>query len=96
MHGLRCYVNITRTPNVSEYTLVLALCLVMVALRNRADHNIFFCCVYVRSMKLAVHRELFSVHYMCSSYRECERLVYMKDAHLDVIKRSDAGAQLRA
>ena len=40
--------------------------------------------------------EFFSVHYVCSSYRECERLVYMKDAHLDVIKRSDAGAQLRA
>ena len=28
MHGLRCYGNITRTRNVSEYMLVLALCLV--------------------------------------------------------------------
>jgi len=28
VHGLRCYVNITRTRNVSEYMLVLALCLV--------------------------------------------------------------------
>ena len=27
-HGLRCYGNITRTRNVSEYMLVLALCLV--------------------------------------------------------------------
>jgi len=27
-HGLRCHGNITRTRNVSEYTLVLALCLV--------------------------------------------------------------------
>ena len=27
-HGLRCYDNITRTRNVSEYTLVLALRLV--------------------------------------------------------------------
>jgi len=28
-HGLRCYGNITRMRNVSEYMLVLALCLVM-------------------------------------------------------------------
>ena len=28
MHGLRCYDNIMRTRNVSEYMLVLALCLV--------------------------------------------------------------------
>jgi len=28
MHGFRCYGNITRTRNVSEYMLVLALCLV--------------------------------------------------------------------
>jgi len=28
MHGLRCYGNITRTRNVSEYMLVLAVCLV--------------------------------------------------------------------
>jgi len=28
MHGLRCYGNITRTRNVREYMLVLALCLV--------------------------------------------------------------------
>jgi len=30
VHGLRCYGNITRTRNVSEYMLVLALCLVFV------------------------------------------------------------------
>jgi len=30
VHGLRCYGNITRTQNVSEYMLVLALCLVVV------------------------------------------------------------------
>jgi len=29
MHGLRCYGNITRTRNVSEYILVLAVCLVI-------------------------------------------------------------------
>jgi len=29
-HGLRCYGNITRTRNVSEYMLVLALCIVFV------------------------------------------------------------------
>ena len=28
VHGLRCYGNITRTRKVSEYMLVLALCLV--------------------------------------------------------------------
>jgi len=29
VHGLRCYGNITRTRNVSEYMFVLALCLVL-------------------------------------------------------------------
>ena len=28
-HELRCYGNVTRTQNVSEYMLVLALCLVI-------------------------------------------------------------------
>jgi len=28
VNGLRCYGNITRTRNVSEYMLVLALCIV--------------------------------------------------------------------
>jgi len=28
VHGLRCYGNITRTQNFSEYMLVLAVCLV--------------------------------------------------------------------
>jgi len=28
VYGLRCYGNLTRTPNVSEYMLVLAVCLV--------------------------------------------------------------------
>jgi len=30
VQGLRCYGNTTRTPNVSEYMLVLSLCLVKV------------------------------------------------------------------
>jgi len=34
VHGLRCYGNITRTRNVSEYMLVLALCLVVVAITS--------------------------------------------------------------
>ena len=29
VRGLRCYGNITRTRNVSEYMLVLAVCLVV-------------------------------------------------------------------
>jgi len=32
VHGLRCYGNITRTQNVSEYMLVLALGLVAVSI----------------------------------------------------------------
>jgi len=32
VHGLRCYGNITRTRNVSEYKLVLAVCIVSLAL----------------------------------------------------------------
>jgi len=31
VHGLRCYGNVTRTRNVSEYMLVLALCVFAVA-----------------------------------------------------------------
>jgi len=31
VHELRCYGNVTGTRNVSEYMLVLALCLVIVA-----------------------------------------------------------------
>jgi len=31
VQGLRCYGNITRTRNISEFMLVLALCLVLVA-----------------------------------------------------------------
>jgi len=30
VHGLRCYGNIARTRNVSEYVLVLALCLELI------------------------------------------------------------------
>jgi len=32
VHGLHCYGNITRTRNVREYTLVLAVCLVNTAI----------------------------------------------------------------
>jgi len=35
VHGLRCYGNITRTPNVNEYMLVLALCLVTFRVSRR-------------------------------------------------------------
>ena len=34
--GLRCYGNITRTGNVSEYMLVLALCLVIIFRPHRS------------------------------------------------------------
>jgi len=39
VHGLRCYGNITRTWNVSEYMLVLALCLVLVCERSQAERR---------------------------------------------------------
>jgi len=32
VHGLLCYGNITRTRNVSEYMLVLTLCLVYICI----------------------------------------------------------------
>ena len=35
VHGLRCYGTITRTRNVSEYILVLALCLVTFCVSRR-------------------------------------------------------------
>ena len=37
VHGLRCYGNITRTRNVSEYMLVLALCLVEIMVIHTND-----------------------------------------------------------
>jgi len=43
VHGLRCYGNITRTRNVSEYTLVLTVCIITtVPVYNvRKNHNIW-------------------------------------------------------
>jgi len=40
-HGLRCCGNITRTQNVSEYMLVLALCLVIIikGIYRAHDHS---------------------------------------------------------
>jgi len=37
VHGLRCYGNITRTRNVSEYMLVFAVCLVKACNAERVD-----------------------------------------------------------
>jgi len=42
VHGLRCYGNITRTRNVSEYMLVLALCLPVVFYMLLTHFVIFF------------------------------------------------------
>ena len=41
VHGLRCYGNITRTPNVSKYRFVLALCLVTGSIARSANLPIF-------------------------------------------------------
>jgi len=43
-HGLRCYGNITRTRNVSEYMLVIALYRVCFGILNNC--NIVFCTLY--------------------------------------------------
>jgi len=45
VHGLHCYGNITRTQNVSEYMLVLAVCLVdfLVALWETDKTDAVFC-----------------------------------------------------
>jgi len=41
VHGFCCCGNITRTRNVNEYILVLALCLVTAALHSRCGHYVF-------------------------------------------------------
>ena len=69
VHGLHCYGNITRTRNVSEYMLVLALCLVtfrlsrrrrkcIVVTRARARARVCVCvCLSVRGrMPTILHR----------------------------------------
>jgi len=40
VHGLRCYGNITRTRNVSEYMLVLTLCLVNLLMLSVSVHDV--------------------------------------------------------
>jgi len=40
VHRLRCYGNITRTRNVSEYMLVPGLCLVIIATRQDFNKNV--------------------------------------------------------
>ena len=40
VHGLCCYGNITRTRNVSEYTFVLALCLVYHAVTKQRKDSV--------------------------------------------------------
>ena len=64
MHGLRCDGNITRTRNVSEYMLVLALCLVRLnfSCRIEASRRHFpdsDMCVPVQLLQLDKFRALF-------------------------------------
>jgi len=49
VHGLRCYGNITRTRNVSEYMLVLALCLVRVNYVCYTTKQHYYILDYVRT-----------------------------------------------
>jgi len=56
VHGLRCYGNITRTRNVSEYMLVLALCLVAMLL-------IAFCqCLIINPVLYTKHKYISCFH----------------------------------
>jgi len=41
VHGLRCYGNITRTRNVTEYMLVPALCLTFRVSRRRRRREMY-------------------------------------------------------
>jgi len=54
-HGLRCYGNITRTRNVSEYMLVLALCLVYHSFYVRGFMDVVTCQSTDLSFLLAVY-----------------------------------------
>jgi len=60
-HGLRCYGNITRTRNVSEYMLVLALCLVdsIVVVMNTINKR----SVYLSVCILKLHTFSISVYW---------------------------------
>ena len=59
VHELRCYGNITRTRNVSEYMLVLALCLVFF---------IFFC-----SLREVIRVSIHICICICASVRDVSR-----------------------
>ena len=70
-HGLRCYGNITRTRNVSEYMLVLALCLVKMVMTSES-YLFFFTPQKIAS---AVHAiVILSVRHTCAV---CERAEYI-------------------
>jgi len=55
VHGLRCYGNITRMRNVSEYMLVLALCLVLLVILTA----LLFIFVHSRLEKITCYRQQF-------------------------------------
>ena len=84
VHGLRCYGNITRTQNVSEYMLVLALCLVRLVvdlLYNKLGFcgMLRTCCTVVRfaiCRGLAVGVDLL---YNISTCRDAVYLLYTVD-----------------
>jgi len=46
VHGLRCYGNITRTRSVSDYVLVLALCLVIMVIVDAGSDTAVGCREY--------------------------------------------------
>jgi len=91
-HGLRCYGNITRTRNVSEYMLVLALCLVKFLPPPRYNfgtgevkHFKFVCRLIVTSTSACIHgmssrsRDLFNfleITYNISETRRRQRHSY--------------------
>jgi len=58
---------VPRTQNVSEYMLVLTLCLVMVALCNRADHCIFMLFLLMVALWNRADHYIFMLRFVLSS-----------------------------
>jgi len=64
VHGLRCYGNITRTRNVSEYTHVLALCLVNVCTPIVTSYNGWLFAASIQNSLLVGHLYNFTIHFI--------------------------------
>jgi len=80
MHRFRCHDNISWTWNVSEYMLVLALCLVIIQslhllstalIVNNAFHILVFLICYVQNVALSIRALILSRLDYCNSLFAC-------------------------